>query len=228
MPAAWTLGCGRRRCSRYPVCIRSCDATCAGAGNRNGRSLPSPLHHLGLRKAALIGSSLGGRTAIDVALDHSELVSSLVFVGAGLAGFEFSLDYQQMMVSILGPLALGNTTSYVAAFLDSALGARSEESQPLVAQMLVDNQRLFSGDAAFLVPSEPPASSRLPEIHVPTLVMTGAEDHPDILEIARILATGIAGAERQTVPGAAHMVSLDAPDEFNRIVLRFLATHPVA
>lgn len=181
------------------------------------------LDHLGLGRATLVGLSLGGRIALDVVLDHPERVSSLVLVGAGLAGFDFSLDYQQMMVSILGPLALGNVEAYVAAFLDSALGPRGEEAQPLVAQMLVDNQHLFSGDAAFIVPSEPLAIDRLAAVQVPTLVVTGEEDHPDILEIGRMLATGIAGAERQTVAGAAHMVSLDAPEEFNRILLRFLA-----
>jgi 3-oxoadipate enol-lactonase len=186
------------------------------------------MRHAGVTKAAVVGASLGGRTALDLALDHPELVTVLVVAAAAITGFELSLDYQQMMVSILGPLALGNVDAYVEAFLDSSLGPRDEESQPLVARMLIDNQNLFTGDAALLLPSEPPAMERLSATRVPTLILTGAGDHPDIGEMAVRLQSMISVAEAETIAGAKHLVSLDRPEEFNRAVLRFLAAHPVA
>jgi 3-oxoadipate enol-lactonase len=58
-------------------------------------------------------------------------------------------------------------------------------------------------------------------------VLTGDDDVPDIHRIADRLAAGISGAERATIAGAAHLPSLDRPEEFDRIVLDFLARHGV-
>jgi 3-oxoadipate enol-lactonase len=74
---------------------------------------------------------------------------------------------------------------------------------------------------------EPPESDRLGEVDVPTLVLTGDEDVGDIHSIADRLATGIPGAERATIAGAAHLPNLERPEEFDRIVLDFLARHGV-
>jgi 3-oxoadipate enol-lactonase len=76
-------------------------------------------------------------------------------------------------------------------------------------------------------PLDPPASTRLADVRAPTLVVTGDEDVHDIHEIADRLAGEIPGAERATIPGAAHLPSLERPDEFNRIVLAFLGKHGV-
>jgi 3-oxoadipate enol-lactonase len=74
---------------------------------------------------------------------------------------------------------------------------------------------------------DPPASERLGEIDVPTLVITGDEDVGDIHQIADRLEREIPGAHRATMPEVAHLPNLERPDEFNRIVLAFLAEHGV-
>lgn len=181
------------------------------------------LRHLGIERASIVGASLGGRTAIDLAIEHPELVERLVLVSAGLSGFEFSPDYQQAIVDVLGPLATGNEHGFVAAFLDSSLGPRAEAAQPLVARMLIDNQSLFTGGAAFLRTLEPPALERLAAIIAPTLVVSGEFDHPDIRAIATLLAGAIENAHEVVIAGAGHMANLDAPSRFNEAVLAFLA-----
>lgn len=180
------------------------------------------LRHLGIERTSIVGSSLGGRTAIDLAIEHPELVDRLVLVSSGLSGFQFSADYQQAVVDVLGPLATGNEHGFVEAFLDSTLGPRAEEAQPLVARMLIDNQSLFTGGAAFLQTVEPPALERLAAIIAPTLVLAGEFDHPDIRAIASLLAAAIENAREVVIAGAGHMANLDAPEEFNRVVLDFL------
>jgi 3-oxoadipate enol-lactonase len=74
---------------------------------------------------------------------------------------------------------------------------------------------------------DPPASERLGDVNAPALVLTGDDDVADIHRIADRLAAGIPGAERATIAGAAHLPSLDSPEEFDRIVLDFLARHGV-
>jgi 3-oxoadipate enol-lactonase len=180
------------------------------------------LGHLGITRASIVGSSLGGRTAIDLAIERPDVVDRLVVIGAGLSGYDVSGDYQQSIVDILGPLAQGDAIAYADAFLDSMLGPRAESAQPLVARMLLDNQSLFTGGAAFLQTLDPPAVARLSSIAAPTLVVTGEHDHADIRAIATLLATAIPNARAAVIANAGHMPNLDAPAELNRVVLDFL------
>ena len=70
---------------------------------------------------------------------------------------------------------------------------------------------------------DPPASDRLGEVAAPALVVVGEHDRPDIHAMAGALASGIPGAERVLLPGAAHLPNMEQPQEFNRVVLEFLA-----
>jgi pimeloyl-ACP methyl ester carboxylesterase len=72
-------------------------------------------------------------------------------------------------------------------------------------------------------PLAPPALHRLEEIHITTLTIVGDMDMPDIHAVSDLLIKGIAGAEKVVMTGVAHMVNMERPAEFNRIVLDFLA-----
>jgi 3-oxoadipate enol-lactonase len=181
------------------------------------------LRHLGVERVSLVGCSLGARTAIDFAIEHPAAVESVVVIGAGVSGFAFSGGYQQRVVTILGQLAQGDVQRFVDAWLaDSAFGPRNVESRELVGRMLHDNHRLFTGDAAFMQPLEPPALDRLGELRAPLLALVGAADDSDIHEIARIIEERAADARVVTVPDAGHMINLDAPATFHRLASAFL------
>jgi len=180
------------------------------------------LRQLGIGRASIVGASLGGRTAIDLAIEHPETVHKLVLVGAGLTGYDYSAGYQQAIVDILGPLAQGHEAGYVEAFLDSMLGPRRAAAQPLVARMLIDNQALFMGGARFLRTLEPPAIDRLSAIKATALIVVGEHDHADITAIASLLAKAIPDSRLVSIPNAGHMPNLDATEEFNRVVLELL------
>ena len=72
------------------------------------------------------------------------------------------------------------------------------------------------------IPVEPPANERLGEIRVPTLIVVGAEDVADMVEIAAILDQEIPDTRVETIAGAGHLPSLERPDELNRLLLEFL------
>jgi 3-oxoadipate enol-lactonase len=61
-------------------------------------------------------------------------------------------------------------------------------------------------------------------VKAPALVITGDEDVADIHRIADRLVAEIGGATRATIAGAAHLPNLEKPEEFDRIVLDFLAS----
>ena len=67
-----------------------------------------------------------------------------------------------------------------------------------------------------------PAAERLAELAVPVLVLTGVHDEPCIQAAHDILAASIPRVTAVRVDGAAHLLNMDQPDEFEAIVTRFL------
>src|SRR6185437_2894365 len=99
---------------------------------------------------------------------------------------------------------------------------------PEVRSQVADMQRraiekyLEAGEEGEHRPLAEDWGERLSEISVPTLVLVGELDRPEMLEIAKRLEAEIPGARRETIAGAAHVPSMERPDEFDRLVLGFL------
>jgi 3-oxoadipate enol-lactonase len=73
-----------------------------------------------------------------------------------------------------------------------------------------------------------PASSaleRLEQVSVPTLILVGEADIPDVHAHCGAIEAGIAGASRVVLSGSGHLPQLEVPDAFNRVVLEFLDSH---
>jgi pimeloyl-ACP methyl ester carboxylesterase len=77
------------------------------------------------------------------------------------------------------------------------------------------------------VPLSPPAVDRLSEIRSPTLLLLGERDVPDEHQIVERLYREVANSERVVFPGVGHVANLEAPDEFDRVVLAFLRRHAI-
>jgi 3-oxoadipate enol-lactonase len=189
----------------------------------------------GIDRAALVGVSLGGNTALELTLESPERVSALVLVGAGLPDHEWSEEVRSFFAAEEEALERGDLDAAVDANLRMWLAGprRSLEDidraqRELVGEMQKQAFKQQKGhDDVRMLRLEPSESERLAEVKVPTLVLTGDEDVADIHRVADRLAAGIPGAERATIADAAHLPSLERPEEFDRIVLGFLAEHGV-
>ncbi len=188
----------------------------------------------GMQSAALVGTSLGGQIALEVAVESPERVSALVLVGSGLDGHEWSKEVHAFGDEEEAALERGDLDTAVETSLRMWLAGPArelDEIDPGIRRLVGEMQRnafeLQQGHDFRLAPLEPPASQRLGEIRVPTLVLTGDEDVPDIHAIAEKLTREIPGAERATIADTAHLPNLERPEEFDRIVLGFLRQHGV-
>jgi 3-oxoadipate enol-lactonase len=189
----------------------------------------------GIDRAALVGVSLGGNTALELTLESPERVSALVLVGAGLPDHEWSEEVRSFFAAEEEALERGDLDAAVDANLRMWLaGPRrslediDSDQRELVGEMQKQAFKQQKGhDDVRMLRLEPPESERLAEVKVPTLVLTGDEDVADIHRVADRLAAGIPGAERATIADAAHLPSLERPEEFDRIVLGFLARQGV-
>jgi len=187
----------------------------------------------GIARAALVGVSLGGNTALGLTLESPERVSALVLVGAGLPDHAWSQEVTSFFADEEAALERGDLDAAVEANLRmwfSGPRRSLDDMDPAMRELVDEMQRQAfrqqkGHDDVRMLRLEPPESERLREVKVPTLVVTGDEDVNDIHRIADRLATGIPGAERATIAGAAHLPNLERPEDFDRVVLDFLSRH---
>ncbi len=191
--------------------------------------------HLGLDRVALIGNSFGGRIATDFALAHPERLQALVLVDPALSGYEGSAELDAFDEEEDGLLDAGKIDEAVELNLRTWLDGFGREGAPVSAETRARVAQMQRESFVTLLAAfektpppgpvswpEPPAATRLGEVAAPTLVVVGTHDHPDFLRIAERLAAGIPGAETAALE-TGHLPALEQPDEFNRIVLGFLA-----
>ena len=208
-----------------------------------GRSPPSPGRFSNARdvietleihafdRSALVGNSLGGRVALEVAVARPELVRALVLVAPGLPGHEASEDLRAAWDEEKAALEAGELDSAVDVNVRTWVdGPRRlpEEVDPRVRRLVAEMQRhAFEGqlpvgegaEGELLVPD---LAERLGEVAAPTLIVVGEEDVPDMHAIAGRLEREISGARRATIPATAHLPSLERAREFDELVLPFL------
>lgn len=191
---------------------------------------PAALFHaLGVQKAHVLGVSYGGRVALDFALAHPELVASLILVAPAVSGEEPSEDilhFFEQEDALVEKGDLAGATELNMRFWVDGPHRSPDQVNPSVRQRVYEMQY-----HAFTIPMpevmdeqelEPPAITRLAEVHVPTLVVVGDLDRPEKVEICQQLATSIPHARSEVMVGAAHMPTMEQPGEFTRLVLDFL------
>jgi pimeloyl-ACP methyl ester carboxylesterase len=69
---------------------------------------------------------------------------------------------------------------------------------------------------------QPPAVERLAEISVPTLVVVGAREIALCREVGELLQETVPDVRTVEIPNAGHVMSMENPREFNRVVSEFL------
>ena len=184
----------------------------------------------GFERAALVGVSLGGRVALEVAVAQPERSSGLVLVGAGLPGHGWSDDMRATWEEEEVALRAGDLDGAVEVSLRAWVDGprrRPEDVDPEVRARVAEMQRrAFELQRHVEEDEEEPLvedlAQRLGEIRAPTLVLTGEEDCADILAIADQLAREIPRARRAKIANTAHVPSMERPDEFDELVLPFL------
>jgi 3-oxoadipate enol-lactonase len=218
----------RYRVLRYDV--RGMGRSDVGHGSySNVDDLVALLDAVGIERAALVGVSMGGSLALDVALEHSARVAALVLVGSGISGSQWPAAFRARVADIDALFERGLIDEAVERELEIWLygkGRTAADLDPAIREAVREMNRniavRFPADARPR-PIDAPADGRLDEVAVPTLVIVGDLDVEHVHERAHELANRITGARLAVMQGVAHVPNMERPEEFNRLVLDFLS-----
>lgn len=194
----------------------------------HARDVIDALEEHGLERTALVGVSLGGRVALEVAVARPDLVRALVLVAPGFPGHEWSQELRAQWDEEEAAFEAGDLDAAVEVSLRTWVDGprrRPEDVDPELRRRVGEMQRDAYDLQREWVDEEPlvrELGERLGEIVAPTLVLVGDEDQPDMQAIAKRLAREIQGARLATIPGTAHVPSMERPREFDELVLPFL------
>ena len=174
------------------------------------------LHAIPGRRAALVGTSLGGRAALEAAAAAPERVDALVLIGTNPFGWSDAVR----------KLGQDEEAQYDAGRLDEAaalmvrgwlVGARREEAD--VPEDL--RRRVFEMQRRAYELDEEPGSGplELENVRAPMLYIRGELDWPEVEDASHRFRN----ARREVIEGAAHLPTMERPDEVARLILDFLA-----
>lgn len=186
------------------------------------------LDHLDMGAVHLIGLSMGGQIALDFALAYPERARTLVSVDSGPTGYAFSAEWNRLMEPIWRAPEGTSVEEKKRRWLAHPMFAPAFERQEVGEHM----QRMVESYSGWhwqhknpVRWSMPPAAERLEEIRIPTLLLVGERDLPDIHAIADLLEARLPRVQRAVLAGVGHMANMEAPERFNTLVREFLAAH---
>ncbi len=196
---------------------RSVDRT--GEGRQwFARDVEALLHHLGEDRCAIVGHSMGGRTAIGLAFRTSIKVWAMVLSGTN--GGAVNDEVRAIQEAHRRALPPGST------LYDRALAPAFMREQPTLTYLYREVSRLNPARPQdFLAPVagyQGSTAPRLAESGIPLLFLVGSEDQVIPARAIEACHRAVPGSRLHIIPGAGHSSYFETPAAFNRVVGEFL------
>jgi pimeloyl-ACP methyl ester carboxylesterase len=178
------------------------------------------LDNLGVGKAAVLGYSLGGMIAQEVAINYPERVSKLILCSTmPCHDQESGLTAEATKLSGLSPFR------YLRAILALAFKSRFWRTEQLIMRTLKSSKAARQGRVAQSAAIATFNSlDRLHLVKAPTLVVVGTDDRLIRPSSSEVLARRIPNAKLAKVEGGSHDMCIERSRAFNAEVLNFLAS----
>lgn len=198
-------------------------------------ALKQVLDALKISKANFVGLSLGGGVVTDFALAYPDRIHKIVLAGSGINGYETKYMVDSVALNyfndLMSTLEKKDTAAAAEVFIRYWYdGPYRKPGEVDSAQRQWMYEKTYGTMIAHRVRgwpqfAKPPAVIRIDSIRVPALILAGDKDMRYILDAAEVLDQRIPKSRRVIIPGVAHMMNLEKPEEFNRVVESFLKSN---
>ena len=177
----------------------------------------------GIERAHVLGTSLGGMVALQLALDHPERVDKLV-LACTTPGGAGAVPMPEQTVRLLGEAATLPPEVVLRRFVENAFAA---EADPALVDRIME-QRLATAQPQSAWAAQAAAGAafdtweQLGDIRAPTLVLTGDADNVVDPRNSTLLAERIPDARLEIFRGCGHLFFWEGPQRFVDVVTEFL------
>lgn len=181
--------------------------------------LISVLGHYGLDRAAFVGCSQGGGSALGLTLEQPARVSALVLLCPGIPGYPWPEEPDELDAEYERALDAGDVDA-LADLLQRIWAGAGPTPEVMEQLRSAARAEVSSGD---MQQDDPPVYGRLGEISVPTSLLVGDADYPPLIQANREAAARIRNCELIVVPGMDHLPPLREPGLVLRTITSTLA-----
>jgi len=189
----------------------------------HGRDVVVLMDHLGVPAACVVGSSLGGRVALEMATSFPDRVERLVLLCPALAGFPATPDADAFEEAEERLIEDGDVAGAVELNVRTWLGPEADEAtRDSVRRMqrhAFDVQLAAEAEGAQPTLERPDVDPA--EIRAPTLVVTGGKDMDHFQAVAAHLAATIPDSRQVRLDWAGHLPSLERPEPVTSLIADF-------
>ncbi len=193
--------------------------------------LRAVLDQLAFPAAALIGSSQGGRLAIDFALTYPERVTALFLIAPAISGAPQPESFPQQVEALFEALDeaeeaddLERVNEIEAHMWLDGPGAAAGRVTGSVRDLFLDMNGIALQAPEFELEAEPAAAyDRAADLSLPLFVAWGDLDFPHIKERCRYLVESVPAAQGLEIATVAHLPNLERPQLISDLIRSFLA-----
>lgn len=183
------------------------------------------LRALAVDGAFVLGYSMGGRIALQLALDHPDLVRALILANSAVGATPPAPEAVERRKGLFALLERGDLEAVAEQMTAASFSPGLKERDPARFQRykavkLQNDPRQFARVWGALATAPPPELGRL---SCPVLIIAGERDSFLPLDAARAAHAAIPNSRLEVLP-TGHAAAIEAPADFNRIVGEFLAT----
>ena len=175
------------------------------------------LDALGIRQAHVLGMSIGGRIAMQLAVMAPDRVQSLILMDTALE-FPPPEAWQERIEAVM---RIGTQALVEVVMPRWVVDTSLPSSQGLRQMLLRTDRRGYAGSAAALRDAR--AVEVAGRITCPTTVVVGAQDVAPPPEMAREVQAAIPGSRYLEIAGAGHLPTLEKPEASTAAILDHFA-----
>jgi 3-oxoadipate enol-lactonase len=178
----------------------------------------------GMDRASLVGFSFGGGLAVSYAILHPEQVDRLVIAGAAINGFQPSPSFGKHIRRMMLPMILGKMDAVAANAVKEGwvMAPGNDDARARITALVKAYPQDLRHQMKDPIKGWPSDLPRMPDLKVPTLIMTGDHDIADNQATSGAAQALIPGSRRIVIDDAGHLMQLEHPKEIAGLIADFV------